>query len=274
MKTVSWFSCGAASAVATKLAVASGEPITIAYCEVKEEHPDNKRFLKDCEKWFGQEIIILGNDKYNRSIYEVFDKTRYLVGPGGARCTKELKKAVRESFQLPDDVHVFGYTVEEQNRLDDFIDANNEINVIAPLIEHGLTKQDCLAIVQDAGIRLPVMYELGYKNNNCMGCVKASGPGYWKKIEIDFPEYHQKMNNKEIKLGRSVCKIDMETVAKRYKKIYKSLGCPPIRSESGGKTYWRPQLHELPDDIKPMDDSIDIQCGIFCEMAKQDILER
>lgn len=44
------------------------------------------------EKWFGQEIIILGNDKYNRSIYEVFKKTRYLKGPSGARCTGELKK--------------------------------------------------------------------------------------------------------------------------------------------------------------------------------------
>ena len=61
-RIVSWFSCGAASAVATKLALAKG-PVTIAYCEVVEEHPDNKRFLKDCENWYGQEILILVNDK-------------------------------------------------------------------------------------------------------------------------------------------------------------------------------------------------------------------
>ena len=54
-RTVSWFSCGAASAVATKLS----KPDVIVYCEVIEEHPDNKRFLKDCEEWFNQEIIIL-----------------------------------------------------------------------------------------------------------------------------------------------------------------------------------------------------------------------
>jgi len=59
MRIVSWFSCGAASAVATKLAIAENAgkfPLIIAYTEVAEEHPDNKRFLKDCEKWFGQEI--------------------------------------------------------------------------------------------------------------------------------------------------------------------------------------------------------------------------
>lgn len=41
-RTISWFSCGAASAVATKLAIAEGGPVTIAYCEIEEEYPDNK----------------------------------------------------------------------------------------------------------------------------------------------------------------------------------------------------------------------------------------
>ena len=174
-RTVSWFSCGAASAVATKLALLESD-VTIAYCEVKEEHPDNKRFLKDCEEWFGQEIVILGNDKYDRSIYSVFDKTRWLAGHAGARCTLELKKNVRKKFELPTDRQVFGYTVEEQNRVDRFIDANAEVDIWPILIEKGLNKQDCLAIIQNAGIDLPVMYSLGYKNNNCMGCVKAQSP--------------------------------------------------------------------------------------------------
>jgi len=43
---------------------------------VIEEHPYNKRFLAECEDWFCKKITILGNDKYKRSIYEVFDKTR------------------------------------------------------------------------------------------------------------------------------------------------------------------------------------------------------
>ena len=82
-RTISWFSCGAASAVATKLALNEDPDTIVAYCEVKEEHPDNKRFIKSCEKWFGKEILIMGNDKYKRSIDEVFTKRkvpRYLRG--------------------------------------------------------------------------------------------------------------------------------------------------------------------------------------------------
>ncbi len=35
------------------------------------------------------------------------------------------------------------------------------------------------------------MYDLGYPNNNCIGCVKG-GMGYWNKIRKDFPEVFQK----------------------------------------------------------------------------------
>jgi len=267
-RIVSWFSCGAASAVATKLAISAGEPVTVAYCEVKEEHPDNMRFLKDCGEWFGQEILILGNDKYSRSIYEVFDKTRYLVGPGGARCTGELKKEVRKNFELPGDTHVFGYTAEEVGRFDRFLDANN-VDAIAPLIDHGLTKSDCLAMVDNAGIELPEMYKLGYQNNNCRGCVKASSPEYWKKIKQDFPEHFERMNAMEKHLGRAVCAIDMKAVSQRFPDIYKELGSPPLTNDKGSRQSWRPQLHELPEGIIAMDNSPDVQCGIFCHMAEQ-----
>ena len=246
-RIISWFSCGAASAVATKLAIASGKEVTIAYCEVKEEHPDNMRFLKDCEKWFGQEILILGNDKYKRSIYEVFNKTNYLAGHGGARCTLELKKKVRKDFELPTDTQIFGYTVEEQRRADRFIDANNDVDSMFPLIDAGLDKSDCLAMIQNAGIELPAMYKLGYKNNNCMGCVKAQSPAYWKKIQIDFPDMFEAMVAQEKRLNVRICKT---TVA----------GVPDVRIP----------LTELPDRIKPMDDSVDAQCGIFCHMAEQE----
>lgn len=152
-RTVSWFSCGAASAVATKLALQERD-ITIAYCEIKEEHPDNKRFLKECEQWFGQEIVILRNEFYKGSIYNVFEKN-YMRTPAGSPCTRALKKQVREKFEKPTDIQVFGYTAEEQNRVDRFIDANNDVNIWPILVERGLDKSDCLAMIQNAGIELP-----------------------------------------------------------------------------------------------------------------------
>jgi len=246
-RLISWYSHGVASAVATKLAIASGEPVTVVNCEVIEEHPDNKRFQKDCEEWFGQEIIVLGNDKYKRSIYEVFEKTRYLAGHGGARCTLELKKNVRKKFEQPNDRQIFGYTAEEQGRVDRFIDANNEVELQSPLVDRGLTKQDCLAMVENAGIELPAMYKLGYKNNNCRGCPKAQSPAYWKKIQIDFPGYFEKMSEQERRLNVKICKATIDGVADT--RIF---------------------LTDLPEWIEPKDDTIDIQCGIFCHMAEQE----
>lgn len=248
-RTISWFSCGAASAVATKLAIATGEPIIVVYCEVLEEHPDNKRFLKDCAQWFGQEIIVLGNDKYNRSIYEVFKKTKFLKGPSGARCTGELKKSIRKEFELPGDRQVFGYTLEEQKRVDQFIDANNEVDIWPILIEKGLNKAACLAMIANAGIELPEMYKMGYRNNNCIGCVKGEA-GYWNKIRKDFPDTFERMSKIETLLGRTVCKREWK--------------------ENGKRMIERIPLKELPLDLGRYPDEPEIQCGIFCELAEQE----
>lgn len=246
-RTVSWFSHGVASAVATKLTIASQtEPVDIVCCEIKEEHPDNKRFLKDCEKWFGQKITVLGNDEYKRSIDEVFWRKKYMAGVAGAPCTMELKKKVRQDFERPNDIQVFGYTAEEQNRVDRFIDGNNGVDLLTPLVDKGLGKQDCLAMVENAGIELPAMYKLGYKNNNCCGCVKAQSPAYWKKIQIDFPKRFRIMAGMEMITGARICKYTKDGEEHRIR------------------------LTELPDHIEPMDDTVDIQCGIFCQMAENE----
>jgi hypothetical protein len=243
MRTISWFSCGAASAVATKLAIVESKtPVEVVYCHVKEEHPDNMRFLKDCEAWFGQEVKILENEKYNGSIYEVFVKRKYIVGIAGAPCTVHLKKDVRKAYEKPNDLQIFGYTSEEQDRVDRFIDANNDVRLWSILIDKGLNKEDCLAIVNRAGIELPVMYRLGYQNNNCIGCVKG-GLGYWNKIKIDFPEEFNRMADLEKTLGVKILK------------------------HKGERIY----LHNLPIDAGNYPKESSIECGIFCQMAEEEI---
>lgn len=245
-RIICWFSCGAASAVATKLAIAEnkalGLPLEIVYTEVEDEHPDNKRFIKDCEAWFGQKVTILRNEKYGASVDEVIRKERFLVGPRGAACTRLLKKEVRKQFERFGDRQVFGYTVEEQERVDRFLDANADVDLWSILIEHGLAKQDCLAILQNAGIELPVMYLMGYKNNNCIGCLKG-GAGYWNKVRVDFPLVFMKRAKQERHLGRTICKIGDQRVF----------------------------LDELPKDAGDYPSEQEIQCGIFCELAQQQI---
>lgn len=71
-----------------------------------------------------------------------------------------------------------------------------------PLIEQELTKEECHGIEYKLGLKRPIMYDLGYSNNNCIGCVKG-GMGYWNKIRVDFPEVFERRAKQERNLGRS-----------------------------------------------------------------------
>jgi len=205
-RVISWFSCGAASAVATILAKRKyGDNLEAVYCEVKEEHPDNKRFLKDFEEVTGIKVKTIVNEQFDGSIFNVFLNRKFIKGPTGAPCTMVLKKEMRKTYQRPDDIQVFGYTLEEQHRADRFIDANNEVIEDFILINSGVTKEDCINKIKDLGIEIPVMYKLGYNNNNCVGCVKG-GMGYWNKIRVDFPEAFDRMAKLERMIGHSLNK--------------------------------------------------------------------
>lgn len=252
-RVVCWFSCGAASAVATKLAIAANAnaanplPLVVARCRIVEEHDDNDRFAADCARWFGVPVVELSNEKYGASIYAVFAARKYIAGVGGAPCTSALKREVREAFQLPGDRHVFGYVSDEQGRVDDFIDANNDISLWPILIDRGLTHDDCLAMIRRAGIRLPVMYELGYRNNNCVGCVKG-GAGYWNKIRVDFPPQFERMAAFSRKMGVRL-----------------------VKRGDGDRT--RLFLDELPVGVGDYPNEPAPQCGIFCELAEKELTQ-
>lgn len=207
MRVISWFSCGAASAVATILAAKKYPNIEAVYCRVVEEHEDNLRFLDDFVKATGIPVKTIVNEKYNGSIYEVFAKRKFLKSQNGAPCTLQLKKEMRRQYQRPDDIQVFGYTIDEQDRADRFIDANNDVNEDFILIENSIDKQECYRRLQAMGVQLPMMYRLGYSNNNCVGCVKG-GMGYWNKIRKDFPENFERMAKMGRIIGHSINKDD------------------------------------------------------------------
>lgn len=203
MRVLVWFSCGAASAVAAKKAVDKYPDCEVLYCDtLAYEHPDNMRFLNDISKWIGKEIKLLKSTKYS-DIFDVFDKTGWLIGVGGARCTTELKKNVRKQYERPSDLHIFGLTKDEAGRIERFEDQNADTKVEWILSE--TTKTDCYRTLQEAGIDLPVMYKLGYNNNNCIGCVKGQA-GYWNKIRVDFPEAFDRMAKQERKMGVAINK--------------------------------------------------------------------
>lgn len=74
------------------------------------------------------------------------------------------------------------------------------------MIEKNLSKEDVHGLFERTfNFQRPYMYELGYPNNNCLGCVKG-GMGYWNKIRKDFPEVFERRARLEREVGHSILK--------------------------------------------------------------------
>ena len=199
-----WWSAGAASTVAAMLHLRQHPDAQLVYTDPGSEHPDNHRFRADVEAWLGVKITVLKSEHYEDT-WDVWERTGWLVGPKGTRCTVELKKRLRQQYEDPTDVQVFGYTAEEQHRVDRFRKVNPDVNLVTPLIDADIGKADCLGILERAGIALPAMYLLGYSNANCVGCPHG-GAGYWNMIRRDFPDTFDRMAKLERKLNAAVCR--------------------------------------------------------------------
>jgi hypothetical protein len=204
METIAvWFSCGAASAVAAKQTIeqyGTTHNIRVINNPVVEEDADNRRFLKDVEQWLGVPIEFAVNPNYAHcSAVQVWDYRRFMSGPLGAVCTVELKKKARQHWEATNTAewHVLGFTSEERTRYERFIESERP-NVLPVLIDAGITKQDCIDIIQAAGMDPPRIYKLGYPNANCIGCVKATSPTYWNHVRKHHPEvFNERANNHE-----------------------------------------------------------------------------
>lgn len=250
MRIVCHFSCGAASAVATKLTLAryGHSDVVIYNAFIAEEHPDNRRFLADCERWFDHPITVLRDEKYGASVHEVWRRKRYIKNHFGAPCSGHLKRELIESACLPDDRHVFGFTVEEMDRADRWLKSPvQEMREAAmfPLIDANLTHADCLGMVERAGLVLPEMYRLGFNNANCIGCCKG-GEGYWNKIRAVFPDVFAQVVQIQEAIGPGAYLFRNRTTQERF-------GLKDLQPGAGRHD------EELPS------------CSFFCDMAEQDI---
>jgi hypothetical protein len=95
--------------------------------------------------------------------------------------------------------------VTEMDRCDRLIDAMPNQKHLFPLVEHHISKHEAHRILEASGVDRPQMYDLGYNNNNCVGCVKG-GMGYWNKIRIDFPKVFQSRAQVERLIGATCIK--------------------------------------------------------------------
>ena len=207
-KKICWASAGVSSFIAGLLA---GDVDEWIYIDIADQHEDSYRFLEDCERFTGKKTTMLRAVQY-RSVEDCF---RAFGGFRNARngfhpCTNWLKTQVRLQWEERqsadiDLTYVWGFDRKESHRAERMIAANPEAKHEFPLIEWNLSKQNAHAILLDLGIRRPLMYDLGYPNNNCIGCCRG-GISTWNLIRNDFPEIFERRARLERELGFSMLK--------------------------------------------------------------------
>jgi hypothetical protein len=248
-RVVIWFSAGATSGIAAEIAektYRNSYPCHLVLCDTGSEDDDNMRYAKDISRHINLPLEVIHNPKYIDT-FDVYDKTGFLVGPHGARCTLELKKVPRRLYEdLSKDLQVFGFDASELNRAHEFIYNNPEVHTWFPLIERGIIKSDARQMLMQAGIKEPRTYSEGFKNANCLkrGCVKG-GMGYWNHMRRVRPEVFLNMAKKEREIGHSVCSKE-------------------ILSKNGEKTKVPVYLDELDPHVGNYDSEPSFQCGLFC----------
>jgi 3'-phosphoadenosine 5'-phosphosulfate sulfotransferase (PAPS reductase)/FAD synthetase len=201
---IGWWSGGITSAVACKLTINlyGIDNVRVIFIDTKNEDEDTYRFMKDCSEWYGIEIETISSTKHD-SIQDVWRRYKALNNAKGAVCSSELKRQVRETWQKDNtwEYQVFGFELDEYKRAKGMVLNHAKTKPIFPLMMYGLSKKDCIKIVQDEGIEVPKMYQYGFLNNNCFktGCVQG-GIGYWQKMLKDFPSKFDTMADMEHEL--------------------------------------------------------------------------
>lgn len=210
-----WFSTGAASYVAARLALRKFPNAILVRCETGNEDEDNERFQADALRLLNRDVTVLRSDEY-ATVPELWERRKFMAGPKGAPCTAEMKIAPRLAFQRPDDLHVFGYTAdaEDVTRYERLRKNFFELRVWAPLIDAGVTKHGALAIVERDGLALPRSYAMGFPNANCLqtGCAKASSPDYWALFRREFPDRFKRTAALSRQLGARLTRVKGERV--------------------------------------------------------------
>lgn len=239
---VMWFSAGIDSFVAGYLV--KDKIDKFVYIHIDDQEEDTMRFVKDCEKIYGKPIEVIQHPIY-KNVRQVQRAFKFINSAFGAKCTVKLKKEVRKMWELEhkdfDITYYWGMDISEQRRKQGLIEGMPEFNHKFPLIDKNMSKQDCHGFSKKLGIKRPRMYDLGYSNNNCIGCVKG-GIGYWNKIRIDFPNVFKEQAEIEREIGYTCLK------------------------DKNGPIY----LDELDPNRGRMEKEIIEDCSVFCQLNFND----
>lgn len=185
--------------------------LVLIFADTKMEDEDLYRFISEAAANVGGEFVTLAE---GRDVWEVFFGERFLGNSRIDPCSKILKRQLIrryiESNYAPGEATVYlGIDWTEEHRFSKAVPYWEPYTVEAPLCEAPyLDRAQVFTMLDEAGIKPPRLYDMGFPHNNCGGfCVKA-GQASFRLLLEKIPEryaYHE-AKEQEIRdyLGKDV----------------------------------------------------------------------
>ena len=177
------------------------EDVVAVFCDTLAEDGDLYRFLNDIERKFDIKIIRLCAGE---TPYTLCYKQKFLFNSRIAGCSKALKSKpfnefLKNNYTHEEAIIYMGIDFTEVHRCEAITRNYNPYEVRYPMCEKPfMYKSEMLEALEQDGIKIPRMYQLGFSHNNCGGrCFKA-GIGHYKNLlEKDRNRYLEWENQEE-----------------------------------------------------------------------------
>lgn len=199
---IGWLGCDYTSVIAMLF---SNPDRILHISPYKEPTSGEKSFIRRTEVLVWQHVDTLHNNLYSGP-RDVVRKSGCIYGPGGAVCELQLKKRVRQEWEILNWGHhtyIWGLDAGQRERADRIMKSMPEFDHEFPLIEHNFSRHDCEKMCRSAGILEQVDLSLrDVSVNRCLGCVKGN-KAYWCVVRQVNPDVFNEMAGLERELGRS-----------------------------------------------------------------------
>lgn len=186
------------------------EIVVALWHDTKKEDEDTIRFLFEIAKVLNIEVTERSD---GRSVEEVEDDNNALANNRMAFCSRILKAEQKEKYfkelrsqGINDITNCLGFSSIEWQRVQRAT-MNAQIGgytVRFPIIELGLTKQQCADWCIALGVKPPRMY-LWSEHANCVGC-RRGGKAYWLAVKDNRPDVFLESIQREKEFGHTFLK--------------------------------------------------------------------
>jgi len=190
----------------------------LLFADTKTEDEDLYRFIKEAADDIGCSYLCLAD---GRDIWQIFNDVKFLGNSMIDPCSRILKRQLIKSWLYrnmhPDTTEIYiGMDYSEGQRFERAKNFWGKWRIHAPLLDKPyMDKNAMFAEMEQAGIDVPRLYEMGFPHNNCGGfCVKA-GKSQFKLLWEKMPDRYAYHERKEQEIRKVLGEV---TVVKESRK--------------------------------------------------------